>query len=159
MNKKIECTEVAIVDQEVIQIECPWCGQTFKAIISSYSPKTFLCKCGERLEVLFVAIRKPHPVSKDSLVLTSGDPKDPETLKPILSNTDIAIGRELKVRSEALAVMCEESCVGNPHVQDENGNWMTREQLVHRLRNSWAENMLRAGWSRIKVEALRELLG
>jgi|LSQX01.2.fsa_nt_gb hypothetical protein len=92
------------------------------------------------------------------IIVIGGDPKDPETWRPILSHTDIAIGREFKAKAETLAVMCEESCFGNPHVQDENGNWMTREQLIHRLGNSWAEDMVKAGWSPIKVMALQRLL-
>ncbi len=76
-----------------------------------------------------------------------------------LSRTEIAMAKSLKADAEVLAAMCEDNCIGNPHVQDEDGNWLTKDQLVNRLRNSWSEDMLERGFPHNKVMSLRRRLG
>jgi hypothetical protein len=93
-----------------------------------------------------------------SVEVIGGDPKNPQPWKGILSDLDIAVGKEFKARAEVFGAMAKEG-VGFPHVQDEQGNWMSREQLIQREQDSWMSDMVKNGWPPLKIIALKELLG
>lgn len=38
-----------------------------------------------------------------------------------------------KANNKCLAELFLESCVGNPHITDKNGNWLTKEQVYEKL--------------------------
>lgn len=42
-----------------------------------------------------------------------------------------------KAEAEAIACLFEECCEGDPYVQDENGNWMTKEEVAKRMRENY----------------------
>lgn len=61
------------------------------------------------------------------------------------------IGKHFKNEAEELAEFMELYSSDNPHVTDENGNWMTKYQVVERTRNGWKDTAREKGWSEAEI--------
>ena len=44
-----------------------------------------------------------------------------------------ALEKLRQAENECLAELFNECCEGDPHVTDENGNWLTKEQVYEKL--------------------------
>ena len=47
---------------------------------------------------------------------------------------DEALRRQKEATNLAVAELFYENCVGDPHVTDKDGNWLTKEQVYEKLK-------------------------
>jgi len=77
-----------------------------------------------------------------------------------ISKYELSIAMRAKAEYESLACLTEEMVLpgSNPYVTDEQGNWLSREQLISRTRSGWPESLLEKGWEPEKVAAMVRII-
>lgn len=77
-----------------------------------------------------------------------------------ITNMDIIVARRARDEARNLSDFMDEMMgPGAPYVTDENGQWMTREQVIEHTRLGWTDEMVKKGWDAEKVEALSMMIG
>lgn len=57
--KTIQCTDIGVIEKGILQVECPYCNEIFKALPSAFTPEDYRCpKCNKGIEIKFVAASK-----------------------------------------------------------------------------------------------------
>lgn len=75
-----------------------------------------------------------------------------------LTKYEIARARVAKAKAEELAEFMDEYTSDNPHVYDDLGNPMTKEQIVQKTRDGWKEDLLSQGYSTGQIKVLETIL-
>jgi len=58
-TKNIQCTDIEVVGCGILQVECPYCNEIFKALPSAFTPESYRCpKCNKSIEIKFIATSK-----------------------------------------------------------------------------------------------------
>lgn len=75
-----------------------------------------------------------------------------------LTKYEMARARVAKAKAEELAEFMDEYTSDNPHVYDDLGNPMTKEQVVQKTRDGWKEDLLNQGYSTEQINILETIL-